>query len=219
MHRDSLGTEQSIRPGQLNLMSAGGGVVHSEESESYRGPVHGVQLWVAQPDATRHGAPQFEHHGDLPRLQLGAAEVTVLLGEIAGCTSAGRTDTPLVGVDIVARRGRSVLPLRTDFEYALVVLDGSVVLDEQVVHPGTLAYLGNCREELALTSHDETRMLLIGGVPFDEPVLMWWNFVARNREEIRAAYSQWRAGQDRFPDIASPLPRIPAPQPSWLTEP
>jgi redox-sensitive bicupin YhaK (pirin superfamily) len=88
VHRDSIGSEQSIRPGQLNLMSAGRGVVHAEETPaSYRGRLHGVQLWVAQPERTRHGPPAFEHHGELPRVELDNAIATVIVGAFAGTPS------------------------------------------------------------------------------------------------------------------------------------
>src|SRR5215217_5825530 len=113
LHRDSLGSEQVIRAGQLNLMTAGEGVTHSEEATGrYRGQLHGVQLWVAQPEATRHGAAAFEHHA------------------------------ALVGADMALGPGAGSWPLAPSFEHALVVLDGQVLVDEQVVRPGELAYLG-----------------------------------------------------------------------------
>jgi quercetin 2,3-dioxygenase len=143
LHRDSLGSEQVIRPGQLNLMTAGQGVAHSEEGTgSYRGEVHGVQLWVAQPEATRHGPPAFEHHAELPELSLGDGRARVLVGEAGGVSSPARTDTPLVGLDGALEAGASRWPLRPDFEYAVVVLSGSVGIDDKAVVPGQLAYLG-----------------------------------------------------------------------------
>ncbi len=215
LHRDSLGSEQLIRPGQLNLMTAGHGVVHAEESQDYRGDLHGVQLWVAQPDATRHGPAAFEHHHDLPHVELDAAVGTVLLGEFAGTVSPARTDTPIVGLELAARPGRSVLPLVPDFEYALVVLDGALGVGGRPVLSGALAYLGEGRQELPLDASEPTRALLLGGEPFGAPVLIWWNFVARTREEIDEAFAAWESHGARFEDVASPLPRIPAPQPMW----
>ncbi|MDP9397785.1 MAG: pirin family protein [Actinomycetota bacterium] len=215
LHLDSLGSEQLIRPGELNLMTAGHGVVHAEESRDYRGAIHGVQLWVAQPDATRDASPAFEHHDELPLVELDAAVATVLLGEFSGAVSPARRDTPLVGLDLAARRGASVLPLSPDFEYALIVLDGALTVGSTVVRPGALAYLGEGRDELPLAATEATRALLLGGVPFGSPVFMWWNFVARSREEIAVAYEEWQSGAARFADVASPLPRIPAPAPSW----
>jgi redox-sensitive bicupin YhaK (pirin superfamily) len=216
LHRDSLGSEQVIRAGQLNLMTAGEGVTHSEEATGrYRGQLHGVQLWVAQPEATRHGAAAFEHHGELPQVELDAAVATVLVGEFAGATSPARRDTPLVGIDAALGPGTGAWPLAPAFEHALVVLEGEVLAGEQVVRPGQLAYLGAGRDQLVLSAAAPARALLLGGEPFPEPVLMWWNFVVRSRDELDSAYRQWQAGDPRFGRVRSPLARIPAPAPFW----
>jgi redox-sensitive bicupin YhaK (pirin superfamily) len=218
VHRDSLGSEQLIAPGRLNLMSAGQGVSHSEEAPPQRASsVHGLQLWVAQPDATRNGASAFEHHEDLPTVELTAATATVLIGENGGERSPARADTPLLGLDLALRSGTSTIDVRTDFEHALVVVDGAVEVDGHVVRPGALAYLAPGREQLVLSATDHTRALLIGGTPFEAPVFMWWNFVARSREEIDAAFRDWQGESDRYGHVASTLPRTPAPRPSWLT--
>ena len=216
LHRDSLGTEQLIAPGQLNLMTAGRRRVPLEEAtRSFRGTLEGVQLWVAQPDATRFGEPAFAHHAELPGVELDQSELTVLAGTLAGVTAPTRQDTPLVGVDAVLHPGTSTWPLRPDFEHGLVALSGTVAVDGQPVAEGRLAYLGRGRQELALTATADARVLLLGGEPFGEPVLMWWNFVARSRAEILAAYEQWRADDGRFGEVRSPLDRIPAPPPPW----
>lgn len=218
LHRDSLGTEQLIRPGQLNLMTAGRGVSHSEEAASgWRGTLHGVQLWVAQPEGTRFGAPEFAHHATLPQLELDASTLTVLAGTFGGATSPARQDSPLVGADAVLRPGISVWPLRTDFEHAVVVLDGAVAIDGQVVGTDRFAYLGLGRDELVLDAVEPARVLLLGGTPFGESVLMWWNFVARTRDEITGAYEQWKADDGRFGEVHGEMDRIPAPPPPWLT--
>jgi redox-sensitive bicupin YhaK (pirin superfamily) len=216
LHHDSLGSEQLIRPGQLNLMTGGQGVAHAEEAaENYSGALHGVQLWVAQPEETRHGAPAFEHHAELPQLELPGGEATVLVGNLDGVTSPARADTPIVGADVVLSAGVSTLPLRRDFEHAIVVLEGTVAVDDSPVVPGQLAYLGEGRDELALVTGDRARLLLLGGVPFDEPVLMWWNFVARTREEVDAAVRAWNNEAERFGRVRSHLARIPSPIPIW----
>ena len=215
LHKDSLGSEQLIRPGQLNLMTAGRGVAHAEEGTGYRGELHGVQLWVAQPEATRHGEAAFEHHASLPAFEAGGAEGTVLVGSVGGVTSSARTDTELVGADVRVR-GDAVLPLRADFEHALVVLDGEVAIDgaDAVVRPGTLAYLGLGRDELALAG--DGRALLLGGVPFEAPVFMWWNFVARDKDEVGTAFADWEGlDEARFGPVGSRLERIGAPTPPW----
>ena len=155
LHRDSLGSEQVIRPGQLNLMTAGAVVAHAEEGTgAYRGDLHGVQLWVAQPDRTRHGAPAFEHHAELPRIELAGGTATVLVGDLAAAASPARRDTGLVGVDLAlhAVDRPADVPLRADFEHALVVLDGTVAAEGHRLGPGHLAYLGTGRDELRLAA-------------------------------------------------------------------
>ena len=216
LHRDSLGSEQVIAPGQLNLMTAGHGVSHSEEGTGrYRGELHGVQLWVAQPSHTRGGEPGFEHHAELPRVDLDAGVATVLIGALGRVNSPARRDTDPVGVDLDLRPGRATLPLRPDHEHALVVLTGVGAVDGNTIGPGHLAYLGLGRDELALTTDVPTRALLVGGVPFDEPVLMWWNYVARTRDEIVDAHRDWTAGAERFGHVDSRLPRIDVDPPPW----
>ncbi|PJE95846.1 pirin family protein [Streptomyces carminius] len=217
LHRDSLGSEQVIRPGQLNLMTAGGGVSHAEEATGhYRGTLEGIQLWVALPEATRHGPAAFEHHTELPRTELdgGAGAATVLVGDFGGAASPARYDTPLVGVELDLRAPATV-PLRTGFEYALIVLTGAVAVHGQPLRPGRLGYLGEGRDELRVEAREPARAILLGGKPFEEPILMWWNFVGRTREEIDAAHASWAARDDRFGRVDSALPRIPVAAPHW----
>jgi len=134
LHKDSLGSEQPIRPGQLNLMTAGNGIAHAEEDAGSGGVTHGAQLWVAQPDATRHGAPAFEHHAELPRVDLAPGTGTVLVGSHGGATSPARADTPLVGLDLDLPDGAApVLGLDPAFEHALVVLTGALEVDGRTV--------------------------------------------------------------------------------------
>jgi hypothetical protein len=212
VHHDSLGSEQVIRPGQLNLMTAGHGVVHAEEQvDGYRGALQGVQLWVAQPSVTRDGPAGFEHHAELPQVELGSAVGTVLVGEFAGVTSPARHDTPLVGAELVIRPGATAWPLRTDFEHAIVVLEGEVAVGEQVVRPGQLGYLGLGRASLDVAALESAKLLLLGGMPFAEQLIMWWNFVARTKEEFAQARTQWATYDERFGEVASSLARIPAP--------
>lgn len=218
LHRDSLGSLQQIKPGQLNVMHAGNGVVHSEEGvDEYEGPLHGVQLWVAQPEATRHGDAAFEHHAELPVLDLGHGSATVLIGDFGGERSPARADTPLLGVDLALTGGRSRLPVDPSFEHAVVVLDGSASVDGTEVKPGELAYLGVSRDAINVDVGAECRALLLGGEPFEADVVMWWNFVGRTRAEMQEAYDDWRTEDARFPGLPdSPLKRIPAPRPTWL---
>jgi len=215
LHLDNLGSEQLIRPGQLNLMTAGHGVAHAEEDPGHATELHAVQLWVAQPEATRDGAPAFEHHGELPRLGLDGGEATVLIGDFGGLTSPARRDTQHMGAELTLRRGGTVVPLRADYEHALVVLEGSVQVGERVVEPGVLAYLGAGRDECSLMVDAPARALLLGGIPFPEPVLMWWNFVARTRDEVSEARRQWSDADDRFGSVRSSLERIEVGPPPW----
>jgi redox-sensitive bicupin YhaK (pirin superfamily) len=217
LHRDSLGSEQVIRPGQLNLMTAGNGVVHAEERTGrYRGDLHGVQLWIAQPDATRHGPAAFEHHADLPRAEVAGGVATVLVGEMLGARSPARRDTDHVGAELALHTGRTELPLDPAFEHALVVLHGAATVDGHRLEPGHLAYLGGGRSEATLAVDGPTIVLLIGGLPFEATPFMWWNFVARTRDEIDAAYRAWRDGDERFGPVASALAPIPVGPPPWL---
>ena len=219
LHRDSLGSEQPIRPGQLNLMTAGHGVSHAEEAIRSRGAAsgegsHGVQLWVAQPERTRHDPPAFEHHAELPVVELPNATATVLVGSFAGARSPARCDTDHIGADL-AVRGHTTVPLDPAHEHAVVALDGVVTIDGQEVVPGHLAYLGMGRDAIDLDAIEHVRVLLLGGVPFESAVLMWWNFVARTHDEIDAARADWQGDSDRFGDPGSPLERIDAPVPPW----
>lgn len=214
LHTDSLGTEQLIRPGQLNLMTAGRGIAHAESARRSTG-THGIQLWVAQPDATRHGDPAFEHHAELPAIVLGEAEATILVGELGGAAGPARHDTPLVGADLALPSGTSTVPLEASWEHALVVVQGAVEIDGRSVEPGVLAYLTPGRSEVALRSASPARALLVGGEPFPGEVLMWWNFVARTRDEIDLARAEWNGGSDRFGEVPTPLERIPAPSTPW----
>jgi redox-sensitive bicupin YhaK (pirin superfamily) len=216
VHVDSLGSEQAIRPGQLNLMTAGHGVAHAEDDgDADDSPMHGVQLWVAQPEETRHGEAAFEHHSELPQVELGSATATVLLGEYAGATSTARADTAIVGVDLDLRGGASELSLRRDFEHALVVTQGALRIGDDVVYPGVLAYLGEQRDEITVTVEEHTRALLLGGEPFPDRIHMWWNFVARSRDEVEIATKEWNSESERFGVVDSRLDRIAAPPVPW----
>ncbi|MGD9956127.1 MAG: pirin family protein [Candidatus Nanopelagicales bacterium] len=216
LHKDSLGSEQLIRPGQLNLMTAGRGIVHAEEATgTYRGTLHGVQLWVAQPDDVRHGDPAFAHHGELPVVEHGTAAATVLAGSFLGATSPAAFVTDLLGLDVVVRPGATTLPLRTDFEHAVVALEGEVLVGGAVARPGQIASLGTGRDQVEVQAREEARLLVLGGVPFPEKLFMWWNFVGRTREEVSGFYADWRDERERFADVDSVLARIPAPAPPW----
>ncbi|GAB3842545.1 pirin family protein [Micromonospora andamanensis] len=213
LHRDSLGNEQPIRPGQLNVMTSGHGIAHSERSPAEHPPLmHGVQLWVALPDQARSGAADFAHHAQLPRWRDGDLDVTLLVGELAGERSPARVHTPLLGAQLeLAGTAVAGLPLRRDFEYALLALDGVGEVDGQPLTPGALLWLGSGRDAVRLRGEPGSRLMLLGGTPFEEPLVMWWNFVGRDHEEIVAAREDWMAGR-RFGVVADdPDPPLPAP--------
>jgi redox-sensitive bicupin YhaK (pirin superfamily) len=197
LHRDSLGSEQMIRPGQLNLMTAGRGIAHAEESPAAHEPVlHGVQLWVALPDASRQAEPAFEHHPELPQARLGGFRATVFMGELAGARSAATAFSPIVGAELTAAAGpaRCALPLDPAFEHVVFAAAGTALAQDVELEPGRLLYLPAGRDQLSLAASEGSCVLLLGGVPLGEPLLMWWNFVARTPEEIEAATASWRAG-------------------------
>ncbi|HZU81210.1 MAG TPA: pirin family protein [Acidimicrobiales bacterium] len=213
LHRDSLGSEQLVRPGELNLMTAGHGIVHAEEHPE-AGPLHVVQLWVAQPAATRDGPSAFEHHGALPRLALGAGVATVLVGSLGDAASPARRDTDHMAAD-VELAGEVVLPADPAYEHAVVPVEGALQVDGAAVEPGRLVYLGPGRDELVLRSSGPARAIVVGGVPFDEPVVMWWNYVARTRDEIVEAHRAWTARDGRFVVPDSVLAPLDAGPPPW----
>ena len=217
LHGDSLGTEQVIRPGQLNLMTAGHGIAHAELSAA--AGVHGAQMWIALPEATRHGASAFEHHPELPRVDLDHGEAKVLVGSYGGVTSPARADSRLVGMEINLAAGVTELTLEPGFEYGLVPIDRPLKLDDDIVEPGWLGLVEHAPETIRLEAgQGGGRGMLFGGEPLGEKIEMWWNFVARSKEELTAAWLAWQEHDtERFGPVPSQLPRIDAPPPPWVT--
>jgi redox-sensitive bicupin YhaK (pirin superfamily) len=218
VHNDSLGCEALMHAGQLNLMTSGHGIAHSEETPKVNsGTLDGVQLWVALPRERRGMAPVFAHHPTLPVLDLPGGSVTIIAGTLLGQTSPGQMFTPIVGAEIALRTRESLLlPVRRDFEHALFVLQGNAELNRRPLEPGTLHYLGTDRSELHLAGNVDARVLLLGGEPFRDPIVMWWNFVATTPEEIAEAREDWVQGR-RFGDVkAYRGTRLPAPDLSRL---
>lgn len=212
LHRDSLGSEQIIRPGQLNLMTSASGIAHSETSPTAHGPrLHGVQFWVALPEEARHGAAAFEHHAELPERGLGAFRAKVLLGHLGEASSPATIHSPIVGVEVTADKdGREDVPLDPSFEHAVVALVGRSAIGDLPLEIGVLYPVPPGTESLALAMEQGAQIMLVGGAPFPEPILMWWNFVCRRPEEMVAARADWEGGR-RFGRVGDPLPRVPAP--------
>jgi len=199
LHRDSLGSEQMIRPGQLNLMTAGRGIAHAEESPAAHDPLlHGVQLWVALPDASRLTEPDFEHHAELPVTRVGGLAITVLLGSLAGAPalrSPATTFSGIVGAELAAATDvRERIALEPTFEHVVFVTSGAASVAGTELAPGSLLYLPPGRDILTVMASPGTAAMLLGGVPLGERLLMWWNFVARTPQEIAAAVAGWRQG-------------------------
>ncbi|MBD8078654.1 pirin family protein [Cellulosimicrobium arenosum] len=202
LHRDSVGSLQTVRPGELNLMTAGRGISHSEETpRGERPPVlHGVQLWVALPGDRLTDPPAFEHHADLPVATSGGARVQVFLGELTVAGKALRSPatayTPLVGAQLDLEPGaRVTLDVDTRFEHALLVDDGAVRLEGDDVPPSSLGYLAPGRRTLTVEAGGDGpgRAVLVGGEPFAEDVVMWWNFVGRSHDDVARARADWQA--------------------------
>jgi redox-sensitive bicupin YhaK (pirin superfamily) len=216
-HRDSLGNDVVIEPGQLNLMTSGRGISHSEFSLGESPELHALQLWVALPADRAEGDAGFTQYRDLPVHQRLDVSATVFVGELAGVRSPAETHTGLLGADVIVRAGASItLPLQADFEHAVLVLSGRPTVAGVAVDAGPLLYLGCGRSELAVRSDTDARFVLLGGEPFVDPLVMWWNFVGRSHDEVVAARDDWEAHSDRFGTVtghdgqrisAPPLPR------------
>ncbi|WP_063053067.1 pirin family protein [Nocardia arthritidis] len=214
-HRDSVGSDVQIEPGQLNLMTSGRGIAHSEYAVAGAPAGHGLQLWIALPGDHTGIAPHFEQHRELPVVEAPGLRAIVLIGSLAGKTSPAIAYTPIVGADVrLAPGAEATLPLDPRFEHAVLVIEGEVTVAGDELAPGPLLYLGTERDELQLATTGGAHFALIGGEPFGEELVMWWNFVGRSHEDILTARADWdNHDLTRFADIAghTPQQRIPAP--------
>lgn len=199
-HRDSLGVHAMVRPGEVNLMTGGRGICHSEVSTANTTVLHGVQLWVALPDAHRDAPRDFQHHVPVP-VELDGTTARVFLGSFCGDTSPVRAFTPLLGAELTVSPGaRLALDVDPSFEHGVLVDVGAVEVAGAELTRGSLAYVGIGTECLVLVnlSDSPSRVILLGGEPFTEELLMWWNFVARTHEEIVRLRDEWQAESERF---------------------
>jgi quercetin 2,3-dioxygenase len=213
IHNDSLGCEALMRAGQLNLMTSGRGIAHAEETPpANSGILSGVQLWVALPRSHRDVAPSFDHHAVLPSFDVSGVTVKLIMGDLLGQSSPAKTFSPILGAEIAFHeRSSLVLPFKDDFEHAIFVFDGDVLLNDQPLDNATLHYLAPGRDEAKLTGSAVSRLLLLGGRPFGEQIVMWWNFVAGTHDEIARAREDW-IHHERFGEVkAYKGPRVPAP--------
>jgi len=224
VHNDSLGNEALLRPGGVNVMTSGGGIAHSEETPAKNsGILNGVQLWVALSDAHRHGPASFQHIEEVPIIEQVGGAVTVFAGTMLGCSSPAEHPSPILGIDIEVRAASSMeVPLDSSFEHAALLLSGDTEIDGQSIDAEGLWYLGTSRSSVEFKSKTGCRVVLLGGPPFPERILMWWNFVARTSEEIAQARSDWQSHQ-RFGEVkayrgprlgAPPLQKFAAPNPA-----
>ncbi|MEU0099950.1 pirin family protein [Streptomyces sp. NPDC006267] len=214
LHRDSLGSLQTVRPRELALMTSGRAISHSEESpKEHARLLHGAQLWVALPEAHRHVEPRFQHHADLPVVTAPGLSATVILGELDGAASPGTAYTPIVGADVTLTGGAEArLPLGPDFEYAVLSMSGEAEVDGVPVLPGSMLYLGCGRTELPLRAVSDAGLMLLGGEPFEEELVMFWNWIGRSQEDIAQARADWMNGT-RFGEVKGyDGPPIPAPE-------
>lgn len=219
MHRDSLGYEQVVRPGQVNLMTAGRGIAHSEDSVRDGAPLHAAQLWIALPDAERHRAPAFTNYPTLPTVATGGFTATVLAGTALGQTAPTQVYTPLVGIDLTSTgAAHTTLALDAGFEYGVLVLRGTAVIEGEALGAEELLYFVPGRAALDIRTDGEAQLLLVGGQPFGEEVLLWWNFVARTQAELAQALADWNAQPNtggRFGTVRPGSPSAALVAPAW----
>jgi quercetin 2,3-dioxygenase len=212
-HDDSLGCRSVLRPGEVNVMTSGGGITHAEQTpREHTGRLNGLQLWVALPDAHRHGTATFEHIAEVPTVESRGGLIRVFAGTHQNQASSATHFSPILGAELQVHAGQTLdMPLDPAFEHAALMLSGRAVLEDQPLDERVLYYLGTARSHAEVSSRDGCRMLLIGGPPFPEHILMWWNFVARTQEEIAEARADWERG-DRFGEVAAyDGPRLDAP--------
>jgi len=217
MHRDSLGSVEAIRPGEMNLMTAGSGIVHSERTDTLRRAaaheLSGIQAWVALPRSHEEQAASFQHFGSkaLPLLGERGVELRLIVGEIQGVTSPVRTPMGMIYADLILAPGAS---LHFDARYperAIYTIEGEIDLGGERFGPGRMLVL-RPGQPVTLTGSDTSpaRCMLLGGEPADGPRHIWWNFVSSSRERIEQAKADWRAG--RFAGVPGETEFIPLPE-------
>lgn len=208
-HKDGLGSKVRVRPGDLSLMTAGHGIAHSEYSIAQGSPtLFGIQFWVALPEEARHQAPSFEFIARPEEID----DVHVFIGEFAGRRSQATVHSPMVGAQLSIGGQDKEWELDPEFEYGVIAAAGDIVVNDVTVESGSMYYLITGHDRLRISGGDDAIAVLIGGVPFEEPLVMWWNFVGRTHEEIVEARAEWEAENPRFATVIGDTnDRIPAP--------
>ncbi|MEP7309173.1 MAG: pirin family protein [Acidobacteriota bacterium] len=203
VHRDSLGYESLLRAGGVNIMTSGSGIAHAERTPTANsGGLDGVQLWVALPDQHRHAAAGFQHVDRAPLSEQAGGIIQVFAGSLETVISPATHFSELLGADVRVHPQATVeMPLQPAYEYAAIVLSGDCRVEGERLQERVLYSLGTRRSEVGFASDSGGRVLLIGGPPFAETILMWWNFVARTPQEIADARKDWDERR-RFGDVA-----------------
>ena len=202
MHTDSLGSKQLIRPKQVNLMTAGRGISHTEVAPDIETKMHAAQLWIALPDDKRNMEPKFEHYPELPVVIKDQVEFTILVGDFLDTVSPVQVHTPLVGVDLTAQANtKTRIPLNPNFEYAFMALGGIAQVNGHELNADNMVVLEIGLTEIEVELTEGHRVLLIGGEPFESPILLWWNFVGRTMQDLQQAREDWINHDARFGEI------------------
>lgn len=224
MHRDSVGSEQPIRPGEVNWMTAGRGITHSERFERARmegGTMHGIQAWVALPEADEETDPAFAHYGtgDLPLFEEGGVRGRLVAGEAFGAKAGVKTHSPLFYIHWDLAPGARVSLPEDGWQRAAYVVTGSVQAEGQRVEAGRMIVFapGHPAE---LTAATQAIVMAIGGEPLGQRFIDW-NFVSSSKDRIEQAKADWRAGRMKLPDLDNgefiPLPEMPKPAPNPMS--
>lgn len=204
LHRDSLGSEQIISPKQVNLMTAGYGISHTEECPPNETLLHAAQLWIALPFEHRNTPPAFDHYSSLPTWQQDQVTLTLLAGDYQQQSAPTKIFSPLIGMDLTAAAESEIsLTLNSEFEHGFFVLEGAVAINGEVLQIDQLMYFPVGSDPVTLSLKQGTRVLWIGGKPFTKDVLIWWNYVGHSKEEIIAADNDWKNKTERFGSIAN----------------
>ncbi len=213
LHDDSVGSKQLIRPKQVNLMTAGYGISHTEVAPETETKMHAAQLWIALPDDKRNIAPRFDHYPELPVVIKDDIEFTILVGDFLNTTSPVKVHSDLLGLDLTSQNAAtSTLQLNPRFEYGFMVLEGEARVNGHELNDDNFLFIEPGLTQIGIELAANTRVLVLGGTPFESPILLWWNFVGRTYEEIAEARQQWIEGHPRFGTIpAYEGPRLEAP--------
>lgn len=213
MHTDSLGTQQLIRPKQVNLMTAGHGISHTEVAPETETHMHAAQLWIALPDDKLNIAPRCDHYPELPVVEKDQIEFTILVGEFLRTRSPVAVHSTLLGVDLTAQASTTTrIELNPTFEYGFMALEGGALVNGHELTEDNMLVLEPGLLEIEIQLHAGSRLLLLGGEPFESPILLWWNFVGRTQEALFQAREQWINQDERFGQIPSyEGPRLEAP--------